>query len=59
MAEIKTDGNASDRPIKIQWETFVALFITRTTWHHLAVHRRSNGHDLIVMIHVCAFDQSR
>ena len=35
MIEIKTDGNASKRPIKIQQRAFDALFITQITWHHL------------------------
>ena len=31
MAEIKTDRNASERPIKIKWRAFDALFITHVT----------------------------
>ena len=35
MVEIKTDGNVSERPIKIQRCAFDALFIKRATCHHL------------------------
>ena len=31
MAEIKTDGKAFERPIKIHRRAFDVLFITRTT----------------------------
>ena len=33
--EIKTDGNTSERLIKIQRQAFDVLFITHATWHHL------------------------
>ena len=35
MAEIKTDINTFERPIKIQWRAFDALFIMHLTCHHL------------------------
>ena len=35
MAEIKTDRNASERPIKIEQQTFDVLLITRMTWRNL------------------------
>ena len=52
MAEIKTDRNVSERPIKIQQQVFDVLFIRHATWHHLggpsAIQRprlnRNNSH---------------
>ena len=35
MAQIKTNRNTSERPIKIERRVFDALFITHATWHHL------------------------
>ena len=34
MAVTKTDGNASQRSIKIEWRVFDGLLITRATWRN-------------------------
>ena len=59
MTEIKTDGNASEHPIKIERRAFDALLITRTMWRNLGSPSEIQRPQLILTIHINAFHESR